>query len=95
MSDLTPAVWSIQGLRRFVQQLAVQFVPVARDLAFGQGSEDGALRLGQVAAVVVLAAAQVGLELDEGAFQHAFGQVVQAEFLEAGESMIAAPSGSQ
>jgi hypothetical protein len=68
---------------RLVQQLRIQLVPDLRDLAVLDTAQHRALRLGQVAAVVVLAAAQEGLELDEGAFQHAFGQVVQAEFLEA------------
>jgi len=58
-------------------------VPHLRDLPVLYRLQHRALRLGQVAAVVVLAAAQIRLELHESALQHAFRQVVQAELLEA------------
>src|SRR4051812_30106160 len=73
----------VEGLRRFVQQLAVQGMPEARDLALCHRGQHRALGFDQVAAIVELAVPQIRFELDEGALDHAFGQVVQAEFLKA------------
>ena len=71
-------------LRRLVPQLRIQRVPHRRNLAFLHGAQHRAVRLGDVMAVVEAAVAQIGGEFGKGTLQHAFAQVVQAEFLETG-----------
>src|SRR4051794_36742124 len=68
--DLPNYILSIQGLFGLMQQLRIEFVSDPGDFSILDRAQHRALRLGQVAAVVVFAAAQVGLELDESPLQH-------------------------
>src|SRR6185437_2061828 len=84
---------STHDLAGFVYELRVQRVPFATHAAIGDRFENRAARLVQVMAVVEAAVRQQRPELEKRAFEPAFGQMMQAELLEAGRvDQCAAPA---
>ena len=70
-------------LLRLMSQLQIQGMARFINLAARDGLGDSAAGLGRVMAVGKAALAKMRRKLPKGALQHAFGQVMQTEFLKA------------